>query len=120
MTLPVEILTPKEAANYLRVSERQLRKLVAEGLPYLQYRQGGHKRFTVAALRAWRANQDCQSSSCPEVPSSTGIASPLPVIDTEHQQVSEILERLNRPPRKRTPRPRLVAVPLSLGAQSKK
>lgn len=49
----MEILTIKEAADYLRVSENTLRRRMREGLPFNQPRPGCKVTFNKATLEKW-------------------------------------------------------------------
>ena len=49
----MEILNTKEAARFLKVSERTLRRWIKEGLPHTQIKKGGKLLFFKKKLLDW-------------------------------------------------------------------
>ncbi len=50
----MEILTTKEAALFLKISERTLRRWISEfGLPYIQLKKGGRILFKEKEVLDW-------------------------------------------------------------------
>ena len=47
------LLTVAEIAGYLRVSKPTVYRLMAEGLPYFQLREGGDRRLALDDVLAW-------------------------------------------------------------------
>lgn len=55
-TLRAELITTREAAEFLGVSERTVRRLREKGLPFVTL--GGSVRFRVSTLRSWLDRQE--------------------------------------------------------------
>jgi excisionase family DNA binding protein len=88
-------LTVAEAAQYVGVSAREFRRLVAsEGIPYVK--TGSQRRFRVHDLEAWADTRVCQSSTASQGGRSISAASPLAAVASLSPQASEIRAELER------------------------
>lgn len=59
-----EYATPAELAAYLRVSERTVARMVADGCPSILPR--GRRRFRVADVVQWMESRACQPEKTPK------------------------------------------------------
>ena len=61
------VLKPAQMAESLQISERQLKRLVADGLPYILVGRAA-KRFDPITVKTWLArNQKCQRDETKKV-----------------------------------------------------
>lgn len=58
-----QLMTPAELAAHLRVSERTVARMVAEGCPSMMV--GRRRRFDVAAVTRWTQERACQPVETP-------------------------------------------------------
>ena len=86
-----DLLTPKQVANAIDVSESSVKRWCDKGVIPTQYTAGGHRRIALAGLLEFLRRQQCQVVR-PELlglPSNTGRTNR--VIDRATQQLTEAL-----------------------------